>query len=82
MKGKDRAPPTTAMAPPRPVGTFNGLSPKVSELHGPPLAVDTGSITFLITVDTATGEFISAEILSIKGPRPVTDCDVFVAALT
>jgi hypothetical protein len=51
-------------------------------LHGPPLAVDTGSITFLITVDTATGEFISAEILSIKGPRPVTDCDVFVAALT
>jgi len=64
------------------VVTVNGLSPKISELNGPPLAVDTGSITFLVTFDTATGEFISAEVLSIKGPRPVTDCDVFVAALT
>jgi len=64
------------------VVTVNGLSPKISELNGPPLGVDTGSITWLVTFDTATGEFISAELLSIKGPRPVTECDVFVAALT
>jgi hypothetical protein len=71
------------MAPPRPVGTVNGLSPKVSELHGRrSTGIDTGSITLLVTFDTATGEFISAEVLSIKGPRPVTDCDVFVATLT
>ena len=30
---------------------------------------------------TATGEFTSFDVLSINGPRPVTACDAFVAAL-
>jgi hypothetical protein len=65
------------------VFTVNGLSPKISELNGPPLdGIDTGSITFLITFDTATGEFISFDVLSIKGPRPVVGCDLITAALT
>jgi hypothetical protein len=62
--------------------TVNGLSPKISGLNGPPIAVDTGSITFLATVDTATGEFISFDVLSIKGPRPAGGCDQITAALT
>jgi hypothetical protein len=62
--------------------TVNGPSPKISGLNGPPLAVDTGSITFLATFDTATGEFISFDVLSIKGPRPAGGCDQITAALT
>lgn len=65
------------------VATVNGPSPKVSQLNGPPLnGIDTGSITFLVTFDTATGEFITFDVLSIKGPRPIVGCDLFVAALT
>lgn len=64
------------------VATVNGLSPKISGMSGQPIAVDTGSITFLVTVDTATGEFISFDVLSIKGPRPAGGCDQITAALT
>jgi hypothetical protein len=65
------------------VVTVNGLSPKISELNGPPLdGIDTGSITLLVTFDTATGEFISADVLNIRGPRPAVGCDLIVAALT
>jgi hypothetical protein len=65
------------------VFTVNGLSPKISELNGPPLdGIDTGSITFVVTFDTATGDFISFNVLSIKGPRPAVGCDLITAALT
>jgi hypothetical protein len=64
------------------VTTVNGVSPKISELNGPPLGIDTGSITFLVTFNTATGEFISFDVLSIKGPRPAGGCDQITAALT
>jgi hypothetical protein len=64
------------------IATVNGLSPKISGLSGQPIAVDTGSITFFVTFDTATGEFISFDVISIKGPRPAGGCDAIVAALT
>jgi hypothetical protein len=65
------------------VTTINGLSPKISGLNGPPLdGIDTGSITFRITFDTATGEIISFDVVSIKGPRPAVGCDLITAALT
>jgi hypothetical protein len=65
------------------VTTVNGLSPKISELNGPPLdGIDTGSITFVVTFETATGDFISFDVLSIKGPRPAVGCDLITAALT
>ena len=65
------------------VTTVTGLSPKIAELNGPPLdGIDTGSITFRFTFDTATGEFLSFDVLSIKGPRPAVGCDVITAALT
>ncbi len=65
------------------ITTVNGLSPKISELNGPPLdGIDTGSITFRVTFDTATGEFVSFDVVSIKGPRPAVGCDLITAALT
>ena len=65
------------------VTTINGLSPKIAGLNGPPLdGIDTGSVTFRITFDTATGEFRSFDVLSIKGPRPAVGCDLITAALT
>jgi hypothetical protein len=61
--------------------TVYGLSPKIQIVGGQPIAVDTGNITFEITVD-ANGEFVSFDVVSIKGPRPVGGCDAIVAALT
>ena len=65
------------------VTTITGLSPKVAQLNGPPLdGIDTGSITFRFTFDTATGEFRSFDVLTIKGPRPAGGCDLITTALT
>jgi len=63
--------------------TVDGLT-KVSVLHGPPININVvGSITFAITVDMATGDFISFVFLDIKGPGPnPPGCDVITAALT
>jgi hypothetical protein len=61
--------------------TVYGPSPKIQIVGGPPIAVDTGNITFLVTVDS-NGEFVSFEVLGIKGPRPAGGCDAIVAALT
>jgi hypothetical protein len=61
--------------------TVYGLSPKIQVVGGTPIAVDTGNITFSIT-DDANGEFVSFDVLSIKGPRPAGGCDAIVAALT
>ncbi len=61
--------------------TVYGLSPKIQIVGGQPIAVDTGNIALAVTVD-ANGEFVSFEVLGIKGPRPATGCDAFVAAVT
>jgi hypothetical protein len=61
--------------------TVYGLSPKIQVVGGVPIAVDTGNITFSVTVD-ANGEFVSFDVLSIKGPRPAGGCAAIVAALT
>ena len=61
----------------------DGLT-KVQMLNGPLLNINVvGSITFAVTFDTATGDFISFAFLSIKGlgPNPPS-CDVLTAALT
>jgi len=65
------------------VVTVDGLT-KISALNGPLLNINVvGSITFAVTFDTATGDFISFEFLRIKGPGPnPPGCDVITAALT
>jgi hypothetical protein len=65
------------------VVTVNGIT-KVQMLNGPLLNINVaGSITFAITFNTATGDFISFTFLSAKGlgPNPPS-CDVLTAALT
>jgi len=61
--------------------TVNGTSPKIQIVGGVPIAIDTGSITFALTTD-ASGHFLSFDVVSVKGPRPASGCDVIVAALT
>jgi hypothetical protein len=53
--------------------------------HGSPISIDAGRETARVTFDSATGDFISVEVVSIDGPRPPSadaSCDSFVAALT
>jgi hypothetical protein len=65
------------------VVTVDGLT-KVQVLNGPLLNINVvGSITFEVTFDTATGDFISFTFLNIKGPGPnPPSCDQLTAALT
>jgi hypothetical protein len=65
------------------VVTVDGLT-KIQVLNGPLININVvGSITFEVTFDTATGDFISFAFLSIKGPGPnPPGCDVITAALT
>ena len=63
------------------VGTNTGLSPMFKLPNGPPIVIDVGLVEFLITVDAATGDFISFEVLKETGQRP-PGCDAIVAALT
>jgi hypothetical protein len=65
------------------VVTADGLT-KVSVLDGPLLNINVvGSITFEVTFETATGNFIAFTLLRTKGlgPNPPS-CDVLTAALT
>ncbi len=58
-----------------------GPSPKFKLPNGPVLVMDVGLIEFRITFDSATGEFLSFEVLREKGQRP-PGCDTIVAALS
>jgi hypothetical protein len=58
-----------------------GPSPKFKLPNGPPLVMDVGLVEFRITFDSATDEFVSFEVLRVKGQRP-PGCDQIVAALT
>ena len=49
--------------------------------NGPMLVRDAGSITFAVTLDAATGDFISFEVVEEHGQFP-PGCDQIVAALT
>jgi len=66
-------------------GTFTsfftgaGLGPKFSLPNGAPLVIDVGLVGFAVTLD-ANGNFVSFEVLFVKGPHPA-GCDTIVAAL-
>ncbi len=69
------------------VTTFKGLPEQISS-HGKGGVElrDAGLITFITTIDPATGDVISDEVV-IKGPHPEAEsdftlfCDAFLAAL-
>lgn len=55
--------------------TFKGLPEKIQTAKGPVLLRDAGIATFAETFDLATGEFISSEVIVVKGPHPELDSD-------
>jgi hypothetical protein len=68
-------------------GTFSviftnaGLSPMFKVPNGPVIGVDVGVITFDVTFDQATGDFVSFSVVRIAGQRPALDSQI-CAALT
>jgi hypothetical protein len=57
------------------VVSFKGLPQKVQTANGPVLLRDAGIATFANTFDLETGEFISQEIVFLKGPHPDLESD-------
>ena len=61
---------------------FAGVT-KLTIPHGPPLAINAGELSARITVDAATLDFVSFQVLSSGGQPTGEDfCSVVVAALT
>ena len=61
--------------------TNAGQSPKFKLANGPVIGLDVGLIQFDVTFDTATGNFISFDVVRAKGQRPALDSAI-CAALT
>jgi hypothetical protein len=61
--------------------SVNGTSAIYKLPNGRVLVTDVGSITFAVTIDATTGDFISFAVVDINGPRPA-GCAVIAAALT
>ena len=66
------------------VDSVRGISPLIKIVGGPVIGAppNVGQITFEVTVDAATGDFVSFEVVDIKGPPRLNDCDAIVAALS
>jgi hypothetical protein len=63
------------------LNTESGLN-KISLPNGPPLTIDAGQTSFLVTFDATTGDFISFQLLSSAGLHPSSNaCDLILAAL-
>jgi hypothetical protein len=58
-----------------------GTRPQFKLPNGPVLVRSAGKGIFAVTFDSTTGEFISFEVIDLKGPHP-PGCDIIVAALT
>jgi hypothetical protein len=61
--------------------TVDGTSAVYKLPNGRVLVTDVGSITFAVTLDASTGDFISFDVVDINGPRPA-GCAIIAAALT
>jgi hypothetical protein len=66
---------------------FKGLPERIQTAQGPVLLRDAGFVQFADTFDLATGDFISSEVVFIKGPHPDLEsdfalfCEVITGAL-
>jgi hypothetical protein len=54
---------------------FKGLPEKIQTANGPILLRDAGFVQFADTFDLQTGDFISSEVVFVKGPHPDLDSD-------
>lgn len=70
------------------VFAFKGLEQQLKLPNGAVLARDAGQVTFTVTFDAATGDFVSFAVSGEKGPHPLIDtpgdpfCSVVVSALS
>jgi hypothetical protein len=55
--------------------SFKGLPEKIQTAQGPVLLRDAGIATFADTFDLETGEFLSSDVVIVKGPHPELDSD-------
>ena len=62
-------------------GTNAGQSPKFKVPNGPVIGLDVGLITFDVTFDHSTGDFVSFSVVRVAGQRPALDSQI-CAALT
>lgn len=56
--------------------TNAGQSPKFKLPNGPVIGVDVGLVSFAVTFDNATGDFVSFDVLRIAGQRPALDSQI------
>ena len=61
--------------------TNAGQSPKFKVPNGPVIGLDVGLITFDVTFDNSTGDFVSFSVVRVAGQRPALDSQI-CAALT
>jgi hypothetical protein len=67
--------------------SVKGLPEKIQTAQGPVLLRDAGFVLFEDTFDLETGDFISSEVVFVKGPHPELDsdfalfCEVITGAL-
>ena len=59
----------------------SGQSPRFKIPQGPPIVLDVGLVEFLITFDSATGDFVAFDLLKEVGQRP-PGCATLVPYLT
>jgi hypothetical protein len=66
------------------VDTFKGVAEQMKTPDGTVLLLDAGLISYALTFDLDTGEFISFEILVNNGPHPEVESDfmLFCEVLT
>ena len=60
--------------------TNSGQSPRIKIPQGPPIVLDVGLVQFLITFDSATGDFVAFDVLKEAGPR-LPGCAAIIAYL-
>jgi hypothetical protein len=62
------------------IATNVGQSPSFMIPNGPPLVLGVGLVQFVLTFDSATGDFLSFDVVKTAGQR-VPGCDALVAYL-
>ena len=56
--------------------TNAGQSPKFKVPNGPVIGLDVGLITFDVTFDKSTGDFVSFSVVRVAGQRPALDSQI------
>lgn len=64
------------------IASNRGQSPGIKLPNGPVIVLSVGVVEFLVTFETATGEFVSFDVLRETGQHPPGGCALIIEALT